>query len=110
MSYKIYYDDGSTSIDEVTQPYRVICIAQPRELTGREVLRAHPYYIYKEGYWRPAEDLASLVQQVIYFAPVIEAVVMGIWTDEENYQEIIRRAMTDPELPRRSAEDFDRRR
>lgn len=108
--YRIYYDDGSYSEDEITNPFRVICIAQPREKTGREVLRAQPYYLLRDGHWRPAEDLASLVQQVIYYAKDIEAVVMGIWTDQENYTKIVSAAMTDPGLPRRSAEDPDRRR
>jgi hypothetical protein len=108
--YRVYYDDGSFSENEVTQPYRVICIAQPREKTGREVLRAHPYYILKHGHWRPAEDLASLVQQVIYYAKDIDAVVMGIWTDQENYRKIVSAALADDGLPPRSAEDPDRRR
>lgn len=108
--WRIYYDDGSYSDNEITEPYRVICVAQPRLKTGREVLRAHPYYILKDGVWRTAEDTGSLVQQMIYFAPSIEAVVMGIWTDEENYNKIIHAATHDEGLPRRSANDPDRRR
>lgn len=110
MSWRIYYDDGTYSDNEITQPYRVICVVQPREKTGREVIRAHPYYILKDGVWRPAEDLASLVQQVIYFAPQIDAVLMGIWTDEDNYNSIINAALSDEGFPRRSAKDPDRRR
>ena len=108
--YRIYYDDGSFSENEITQPFRVICIAQPRASTGREVLRAHPYYILRDNHWRPAEDLASLVQQVIYYAKDIDAVVMGIWTDADNYSKIISAALHDEGLPRRSANDPDRRR
>ena len=108
--WRIYYDDGSFSDNEITQPYRVICIVQPREKTGREVLQAYPYYILKDGVWKPAEDIASLVQQVIYFAPDITAVVMGIWTDEDNYNSIVHRALYDEGIPRRSARDPDRRR
>ena len=110
MSWRVYYDDGSYSDNEITQPYRVICVVQPREKTGREVLKAHPYYILKDGVWRTAEDTGSLVQQMIYFAREIEAVVMGIWTDEDNYNRIIHAALYDEGLPRRSATDPDRRR
>ena len=110
MKWRVYYDDGSFSDDEITQPYRVICVVQPRDKTGREVLQAHPYYVLRNGVWRTAEDTGSLVQQMIYFAPEIEAVVMGIWTDEDNYQSIIKAAMHDEGLPRRSANDSDRRR
>ena len=108
--WKIYYDDGSVSIDEITQPYRVLCIAQPRVKTGREVVQAHPYYILHNGVWRPAEDLASFVQQMIYNVADITAVVMGIWADEAVYNDAIHRAMHDDGLPRRSANDPDRRR
>ena len=110
MSWRVYYDDGTYSTDEVTQPYRVIAIVQPREKTGREVLQAHPYYILKNGVWRTAEDTGSLVQQMIYFAKDIDAVVMGIWTDEDNYNSIIHAAIHDEGFPRRSARDPDRRR
>ena len=110
MSWRVYYDDGSYSDDEITQPYRVICIVQPRDKTGREVLQAHPYYVLKGGRWRTAEDTGSLVQQMIYFASEIESIVMGIWTDEENYNAIIHCALYDEGLPRRSARDTDRRR
>lgn len=108
--WRIYYDDGSCSDDEITQPYRVIAVVQPREKTGREVLRAHPYYVLRNGLWNTAEDTGSLVQQMIYYAKDIDAVLMGIWTDEENYNRIIHAAMYDEGLPKRSANDPDRRR
>ena len=108
--WRVYYDDGSYSDNEITQPYRVICVVQPREKTGREVLRDHPYYVLRSGVWRTAEDTGSLVQQMIYFAPEITAVLMGIWTDEQNYNRIIHSALYDEGLPRRSANDPDRRR
>lgn len=110
LQWRVYYDNGDYTDNEITEPYRVICIVQPREKTGREVLQAHPYYLLKNGVWRTAEDTGSLVQQMIYFASDIEAVVMGIWTDEVNYNSIIHRAMHDEGLPRRSAHDPDRRR
>lgn len=108
--WRVYYDDGTYSDNEVTQPYRVICIVQPREKTGREVLRAYPYYIRHKDVWRPAEDIASLVQQLVYNAHDISHVCMGIWTDEENYNRIIYAATNDDGLPTRSARDSDRRR
>jgi hypothetical protein len=110
MTWRVYYDDGSYSDNELTAPYRVICIVQPREKTGREVLHEYAYYMLKNGVWYPAEDTGSLVQQMIYFAPEIEAVAMGIWTSGDNYNAIIHAAMTDEGLPRRSANDPDRRR
>lgn len=108
--WRIYYDDGSCSDDKITHPYRVIAVVQPREKTGREVLRAHPYYVLRNGRWNTAEDTGSLVQQMIYYAKDIDAVLMGIWTDEENYNNIIHAAMYDDGLPKRSANDPDRRR
>lgn len=110
MTWKIYYDDGSVSVDEITQPMRVIAIVQPREKTGREVLREYPYYILRRGKWRSADDVVSLVQQVIYYLDEIEAVVMGIYADEKTYARIVEQAMTEPGLPRRSANVTDRRR
>ena len=108
--WRIYYDDGTYSDNEITEPYRVICVVQPRHKTGREVLRDHPYYVLRNGRWRSAEDTGSLVQQMIYHAREIDAVLMGIWTDEENYDKIIKAAITDDGLPPRCAKDPDRRR
>ncbi len=110
MRWRIYYDDGSHSDDEVTQPFRVICIAQPREKTGREVVHSYPYYICKHGVWRGIEDQASVIQQFAYFASEIDLCAMGIWVDEGQFNEIIKRAKQEEGLPRRSANDPDRRR
>ena len=110
MSYRAYFDDGTFSDDEVVQPYRVICIVQPNASTGRDVLQSYPYYMLKDGVWRGVEDLPSLVQQVIYFVSQIEAVAMGIWTDQENYAAIKKRAFEDPDFPRRSSNNPDHRR
>ncbi len=108
--WRVYYDDSSYSTDELTQPFRVIAIVQPRYKTGREVLRGHPYYILHNDTWRPAEDIASLVQQLAYNISDISLFGMGIWTDEDNYNAIIHAAIHDEGLPRRSAKDPDRRR
>ncbi len=108
--WRIYYDDGSHSDDEVTRPFRVICIAQPREKTGREVLHSVPYYYLKGGVWYGAEDQASMIQQMAYYAPEITAVCMGIFTDQRRFDAIIKEAIEDEGLPRRSAHDPDRRR
>jgi hypothetical protein len=110
MRWRVYYDDGSYSDEEITQPYRVICVVQPRAKTGREVLSAFPYYLLRAGKWFPAEDLPSFVQQVLYYASDLEAACMGIWTDDENFQRIIDAAMTDPGLPVRSTNDWHPRR
>ena len=108
--WRVYYDDGTYSDDEVTQPYRVICIVQPREKTGREVLSMYPYYVQKNDRWYPAEDLPSLVQQMIYHADKIDAVVMGIWVSDETYNSIVAQAKTDEGFLPRSAYDPDMRR
>lgn len=108
--WRVYYDDGTCSENEITQPFRVICIVQPREKTGREVLRGQPYYLLKNGIWYSAEDQTSLIQQMVYFARDIEAVVMGIWAAEDKYREILIEATNAPGVPRRSADDLDTRR
>ena len=110
MSWRIYYDDGSHSDNEILNPYRVICVVQPREKTGREVLSAFPYYLLRGGKWFPAEDLPSFVQQVLYYAHELDAACMGIWTDDENFQQILNAAKTDPGPPPRSADAWHPRR
>ena len=110
MGWRIYYDDGTYSDDEVTHPFRVIAIVQPREKTGREVVHSYPYYVLREEVWRGLEDHASAIQQFAYFAHEITAFAMGIWTGEANFNAIIKRAIEDEGLPRRSARDTDRRR
>ena len=87
MSWRIYYDDGTTSDNCVTDPWRVVCIVQPRPTTGREIVRMYPYYLLlKDNRWRPSEDVPSLLQQVIYNLADIDTVVMGIWTDDANFE------------------------
>ncbi len=108
--FRVYYDDGTTSDDEVTHPFRVIAIVQPCERTGREVLNSSPYYYLKAGVWYHAEDQTSMFQQMAYFAEDIEAVCMGIYTDKQNFDAIVKAATEDEGLPRRSARDLDRRR
>ena len=109
MNYKVYYDDGTMSENEVTNPWRVICIAQPRAKTGREVVNSYPYYILN-GVWRGVDDQSSLLQQMLFNLHNITKVAMGIWTNEENFNRIIERARTDDGMQRRSNPDPDRRR
>jgi len=109
MPYRVYYDDGTISENEVTQPWRVVCIVQPRERTGREVLHAYPYYVYTDQ-WYGVEDLPSFVQQMMYRVKDVTQVVMGIWIDDATYQAIVKRATEDEGLPRRSSKAWDRRR
>ena len=108
--WRVSHHDGTHSDDEVTEPFRVICIVQPREKTGRESVRAYPYYVLKDGTWRGIEDLPSTIQQFAYFAAEVTAFAMGIWTEEANFNAIIQRAKHDEGLPRRSADDPDKRR
>jgi hypothetical protein len=73
----------------------------------------YPYYLLlKDNRWRPSEDVPSLLQQVIYNLADIDTVVMGIWTDDQNFEEITKRARTDkiPGIPPRAADDRDNRR
>ena len=110
MNYRVYYDDGTVSDDEVTQPFRIITVAQPKYETGREVLNGFPYYYRLSGAWYGAEDQTSLIQQMCFNAHAISHVCMGIVTDADNYKAIIKRAIEEEGLPRRSARHRDRRR
>ena len=110
MIYKVYYDDGTVEDDQISQPWRVVCIAQVRERTGREVVHAYPYYILTNNVWRGLDDATSLIQQLMYHLPEITKVAMGVWVDEESFKAIYHRAKYEDGLPPRSAEDGANRR
>jgi len=108
MPYRVYYDDGTTEDNTISQPWRVVCLAQPREKTGREIVHGYPYYVCDNGVWRGLDDATSLIQLLMYRLNSISAVAMGIWVGEETFTDIIRHAREDDGLPRRSNDDNDR--
>lgn len=110
IPYRVYYDDGTTSENEVTYPWRVVCIAQPWDKIGREVVHGYPYYIRVHERWRGLDDATSVIQQLMFNLPAISQVAMGIWVGEQEWIDIYRRAREDDGLPRRSNEEKDRRR
>ncbi len=110
MAYKVYYDDGTVETDAISQPWRVVCFAQPREKTGREIVHGYPYYVCTDGVWRGLDDASSLIQLLMYRLDTISAVAMGIWVGEDVFTNILRRAREDDGLPRRSNADKDARR
>lgn len=108
MRWRIYYADGSTFSNETGAPheapaYGVQAICQPEPDVGLETLHAFDYYVYMEGEWTGLSGHDGLVDHVTAYAPRIEALVVGRQIPRQQYQAIMRRALHDPDFPRKSA-------
>ena len=103
----IAYADGSfiTSDDMVPHevPRRgVICIVQTEQSCGKRVLVQMNYYCWhRYGQWVP-HDLSGLNQYLDdHNEPGIR--LQGYWLPDEEYADIVRRAMDDPRMPHKTA-------
>lgn len=108
MHWKIYYSDGATYSSDNGTPHSaphfgVIAICQPEPDVGLETLHAFDYYIYMNGQWIGMVGHDALVDQVSNYVPLIEAFKSGRQIPRHLYQNIMRRALHDPDFPRKSA-------
>lgn len=104
--WKIYYSGGETysNLDgpaSAAQKTDVQAVAQTHEEHGHHVEHTTDYYVYYDtGLWRGV-DIFGLWD---YLAQAGSKVVLfGRWVSNEEYAEIIKRALHDPDLPKRSA-------
>ena len=113
MEWRIYYGDGSTYDSSQGPPasasgYNVQAIIQPDRSrpggnVGTVVLHLHDWYYYRRdsGMWCGG-DLTGLLDQLLSRSP-IEAVCQGRLIPRNQFDQIIARAMNDPDFPRKSA-------
>lgn len=110
MKWKIWYADGSTFSDEngsheEAPGVGVIGIAQPEKWTGTTVVRQFDWYYWnaEDGYWFGA-DIHGLMDKLVRDRKGhIRAIKMGEMIGWDAYEGIIRKAMTDPDMPPKTA-------
>ena len=103
----IAYKDGSflTSLDftpEKVPRSGVICIIQRERSCGKRTLVQMNYFCWhKYGQWVP-HDLSGLNQYLDdHNEPGIR--LQGFWLPDEEYAEIVNKAMDDPRMPKKTA-------
>lgn len=113
MRWRIYYDDGATYSDEdgpveLAPCDGVIAIAQADATVGREILHAKHFYVWDGGRWLPVGDQSApgdghwgLFDYLR--RPGWRKLVAGRTVRHEVYSRVYQRAMTDPDLPPKSA-------
>lgn len=108
IDWRIYYADASTfSSDDGSAheapAFGVQAICQRDADVGLETLHAFDYYLYMDGRWNGLCGHDGLVDQLSAHAPDIEALKAGRQIPRQQYQDIMRRALHDPDFPRKSA-------
>ena len=108
MRWRVYYADGATfSSDDGDPPdapgYGVQAVCQPEPDVGLETLHAFDYYIYMRGQWRGLCGHDGLVDHLTAHAVEVDAVLAGRQVPRQDYQDVMRRALHDPDFPRKSA-------
>ena len=111
--FKVWYDNGATYTGPPEQaPKRgVICIAQKDPDCGRTICRSDDFYIYSIFDGRPGwqgVDQFGLHDYLI--EPGYKLVLFGRTIGNNEYKEILRKAIYDPDLPVKSPWDSGERR
>ena len=104
--WKIYYDDKKTFTDKDGNPEEAPCrgvlvITQSCERVGRAVTHSRDYYIYSKrlGGWEGV-DTFGLFDYLSH--PGFKIVKFGRTVTNEEWNEVLLRAVDDPELPKKS--------
>lgn len=105
MDWRIYYDTGDTFTNEdgmlEDAPSRgVLVIVQADAETGRSFWKDCDYYWWTMGYW-VGGDLAGLLDHLADCR--LAKVLQGRTVPDRIYRDIVRRAVSDPDFPSKSA-------
>lgn len=108
INFCIYYGDGSTYEGPIINapPINVQCIVTPDQRrssyeVGRLVMHSWDFYIYADKVWIGINGMVDLVDHILY-RPV-EKVLKGRMIPNEQYEDILSRAMDDKRFPKKSA-------
>ncbi len=108
MNWRIYYSDGLTFDSTQGEPEAalgmgVVCIVQADRTVGRSMLTGWDFYYYHtDGRWWGC-DQWGLMDRLVNRLPV-RAVSLGRTVPEPEYADVIERASTDADFPRRCSE------
>ncbi len=108
MKWRVYYVGGATFSNEdgdVWQApgYGVMAVCQPEPDVGLETLHAFDYYIFMRGQWRGLSGHDGLLDHMTAHAKEVQAVIAGRQVPRQEYQDVMRIALHDPDFPRKSA-------
>lgn len=105
MDWRIYYGDGSTFSDQDGKPEDAPCrnvqaIAQVAPDVGWYLCRSDDFYAYLEKGW---QGLDSFGLWDYLAEPGLKIVKFGRTLHYPDYEEVLNKALNDPDLPRKSA-------
>ena len=107
LRWKIYCRGGGTFCDMEGPPAAapgrgVLCIAMADAVCGRLVVRGYYAYLYADGQWVGVQR-DGLEHRVFDEPGSFERAVHGATATEHEFDEVVRQALTDPDLPPKSA-------
>ena len=104
--WKIYYGDDTELSNLESDPCdvpktNVQAVVQNHAAHGHHVEHATDYYVYyDDGLWRGVDQFGLWD----YLAqPGYKIVLFGRWVSNDQFKEILQRALRDPDVPKRSA-------
>lgn len=106
LKWRIYYGDGSCfdssmGKPEDAPPVNVQVILQPHKENGRQTIHLWDWYYWYKDYWYGA-DIWGLLDQLLWNR--VTAVKQGRMTTNEQYEEIMKKAISDPDFNHQTAE------
>jgi hypothetical protein len=116
MKWRIYYDDDTTFDNSQGEPWEapgrgIICVVQidPSPLmhsVNTQILQGHPFYWYHRGwgYWLHSDRDGFIDQLTNDRKNEVCAIKMGRWVDFHHYREIVDKARSDPDFPKKSGD------
>ena len=108
IMWKIYYDDGfvfeGDENAEIPKSRRtgVIVIAEEDQDHGRNLWQGADWYFCRNGRWYGA-DLFGVLDQTMHCIEELNWVLAGRTVEEEKYNLIVKKAMTDEGMPPKTA-------
>lgn len=109
MKWRIYYRDGKTFDDTQGSCFEapgdgLICIVQAHPKCGRTVMQKWDWYYWHNGEreWWGSEIHGLLYQLTHDPLGYIQAVKQGAMVSNEDFRDITKRAVNDPDFPVKS--------
>lgn len=104
IEWKVYYGDGSSISDIQTDAHlipgrNVVCIVNKHPEVGMQIVTRHDYYWFDKIWF--GGDLFGLYDYLL--TPGWKKVLFGRTIPTEQYEDIVKLALTDEDFPAKSA-------
>jgi len=107
MKFKVFYVDGTvyTGTVEATPTDNVLVIVEYSKEHGRRLVTNGDYYCWdeKRQRWFPG-DMMHFIQYLREYG--MKRVLFGRTVDNEEWNEVMKRATSDPDFPPKTGYDF----